>query len=250
MMNFWSFNRIYSLAKIDLKGLGKWFVFTILLSIVIGRMKSSVSEDGSFIYTFTIMPYIILSLGYVLYNAFCNMPQIIKTFPFSSRDEVNNSIVFIVTVIGALFLLWAFAGTVGYNIMCLTNAPEVKALSFIGVVREIMNAVISGQVLFQVLFYVLLIACIFPCIFVKKTKVWYLAMGSILVAFSLFVLFMINRLPENIGRFSTRGDVVANFSTISNGNIILCIMGILAVIALPISYRLSLKINSPKRYIA
>jgi hypothetical protein len=70
-------------------------------------------------------------------------------------------------------------------------------------------------------------------------------MGSIFVALSLFVLFMINSLPENMGKFSTRGDVIANFSTITNGDIILCIMGILAVIALTISYKLSLKVNSP-----
>jgi hypothetical protein len=196
-----------------------------------------------------VMPYAIMFCAYILYNALCNMPQIIKTFPFSSRNEVNYSIIFIITVVGALFLLWVLFGIIGYIIICLNDASVVKSFSLNGVVRDIMDVVISGQVLFQILFYVLLSACIFPCIFIKNTKVWWLAMGSISVAFSLFVLFMINSLPENIEKFSTRGDVVSNFSTISNGNIILCIMGILVAICLPISYKLSLKFNSPKRYI-
>jgi hypothetical protein len=233
------------MAKVDGSGFGKWFIAMLLFSFVIGRMKSSVLEDGSTKIAAVIFPFFIMLTCYILYNCFCNPPQIIKMLPYNFKKEVKVSILYILRCI--VYMLLILGILVLIELLCFwlfgVGAKEEKmTFTIIG------NEIFSKKALFLILYYILFTASVFPLIFVKKVKSWYAGMIGVLAIYTGFTILMINLLPESQGKFALRGEVFTNFETIDGNNIILIIMGVCAFAAICLSYQIAIRLNRPVKY--
>jgi len=246
MKRMWAFINIIRMAKLDGSGLGKWFIVMILFNVVIGRMKSSVLEDGSTRIAALIFPFFIMGVCYLLYNCFCNPPQIIKMLPYNFKKEVKVSILYILCCIVSILLFLGMFVLIDLVCFWLFGVgAEEEMITF----PMIINEIFSKKTLFLILFYVLFTASVFPFVFVKKVKTWYVGMIGVLAIYTGFAILMINLLPESQNKFALRGEVFANFETIAGSDMILIIMGICAFVAIGLSYQIAIRLNMPVKYL-
>jgi len=237
MKEFFKIGKASGFEKVDMKGMGRWFLAAIILGGIASRMDMQ-SANGAVTVgisnSFTSF-FICFGLYGALYNPYTNMPRFTRELPYTSRQEINMSIIwfveYIITIV-VLFLIYIaiiLLFVVGFTDIHI-NVGDVIHYS-----------------VFSFFYYLIMTALMFPLGLIRDTKKWYLAFSGIAIVMAAISLVFINLLPEN-GSFRTSGKVFENIAMIDNCDVILGIMGIITVVILITSYITVQKMHEPKRY--
>jgi len=236
MKKFWKLGKISSFEKIDLKGLGRWFLAAFILGWIASRMNMQLIEGtmnmgmSSFL-----MPFMIcFGLYGMVYNTLTNMPRFTGGLPYTSKQEINMRIVWFVKymlTIAAFFVLYvAFFGFIsdGFADFHMNYGTAIH------------------YCVFSLVYYLIMMALMFPLGLIGDKKKWYLTFVAIATVMAAISLVFINLLPGN--GFRTSGMVFENITKIHNCDVVLGIMGIITLVTLIASYMIMQKMHEPKRY--
>ena len=237
MKGFLKIGKASGFEKVDMKGMGRWFLAAIILGGIASRMDMQSANDavnGGISNNFMSV-IICFGLYGALYNPYTNMPRFTRELPYTSRQEINRSIIWFVEYIITIVVLVAIYIAI--------------ILLFVGRFTDIQ--INAGDVIrysvFSVFYYLIMTALMFPLGLIRDKKKWYLVFAGIAIVMATISLVFINLIPGN-GGFRTSGMVFENISMIDNSDVVLGVMGIITVVILAVSYITTQKIHEPKRY--
>ena len=244
MNNLWRDVRLSSFDRIDFKGLGRWILAAFILQFIVFRMSIHISGDtteGFITITSGVPFYLCIGMYACVYNRLINLPQFARELPFTAKQEIKISVALLIQYFFAIVVFFGVLSIIGATVFTISGGNVFNGVH-INLGKEIYNRAWS------LFYYLIMGSLLFPLGLIRDKKKWYISFGMIAIAIAGMTLLLVNLLPGSKG-FRTSGNMYEDAVKIPNYNLLLIIMGIICLLAIMISYKISQKLHAPKRYV-